>query len=60
MKASPAIALLVVGTAACGGLLELFTPASERPTMAFDEALAALGGWLLHRLTTVAWMLKKR
>ena len=60
MRTAPAILLLIVGAALCGGALELLTPESTRQTMAFDEALATLGAWLLSRFMTIARMMKKR
>lgn len=59
MKAFPAIALLIVGAALCGGALELFTPDTDPQTMAFDELLAALGGWLLSRFIAIARTIAK-
>jgi len=54
MRAAPAIVLLVVGAALCGGALEFLVPESDRPTLRFDEALAILGAWLLNRFLALA------
>lgn len=59
MRTAPAIALLIVGAALCGGMLEALSPDSERQTMAFSEVIATLGAWLFERLVTVARMLYK-
>ena len=59
MRAAPAIALLIVGAALCGGLLEIVTPAGEGRTAGFDEAIAALGAWLLDKFMAVARIMKK-
>lgn len=60
MRAAPAIALLVVGAALCGGVLELLAPEINRQTMAFDDALATLGAWFLSGFMALARIMKKR
>lgn len=60
MRAAPAIVLLVVGAALCGGALEFLVPESKQPTMGFDEALATLGAWLLNRFIALARIMKER
>lgn len=59
MRAAPAIALLVVGTALCGGVLELLVPEGNRHTMGFEEVLATLGAWLLNRFMALAQIMRK-
>jgi len=60
MRAAPAILLLIVGAAVCGGVLELLLPGSGRQTMGFDEAIATLGAWLLDRFMSLARSMKNR
>lgn len=60
MRAAPAIAIVIVGAALCGGALEFLVPTDERQTMAFDEVLATLGAWLLDRFMALARIMKKR
>jgi len=60
MRAVPAIALLVAGTALCGGALELLVPEGNRHTMGFNEVIATLGAWLMNRFMALAQIMKKR
>lgn len=59
MRTAPAIALLVVGAALCGGALELLVPESNRPTMGFGEVLTTLGAWLSSSFLALARIMKK-
>jgi len=60
MRAAPAIALLVVGAAICGGVLELVVPDGNARTMGFEEVLATLGAWLSSKFLALARIMKKR
>ncbi|MBL38244.1 MAG: hypothetical protein CMP07_07525 [Xanthomonadales bacterium] len=60
MRAAPAVAIVVVGAALCGGALELLVPGGERQTMGFDEVVATLGAWLLDRFMALARIMKRR
>lgn len=61
MRAAPAVVLLIVGAAFCGGALEFLAPEGDGQTPGFDEqALAALGGWLLDRFVALARIMKDR
>lgn len=60
MRAAPAIALLIVGAAFCGGALEVLAPEGTRETMQFEEVLATLGAWLLNGFVALARIMKRR
>jgi len=60
MRTAPAIILLVVGAALCGGMLELLGADAGRRTLEFEEILATLGGWLLNTFMALARIMKKR
>lgn len=59
MRAAPAIALLIVGAAFCGGVLELLVPEGTQDTMQFEEMLATLGAWLLNGFVALARIMKR-
>ena len=59
MRAAPAIALLIVGAALCGGALEFLVPEGDRQTMGFDETLAAVGAWLFNMFLALARIMTK-
>jgi len=60
MKAAPAIALLIVGAAVCGGLLEFLAPDSGRQTMELDQFIAMVGAWFLDKFVGLARIMGKR
>ena len=60
MSAAPAIAVLVVGAALCGGVLELLVPDGNQQTMRFEEVLASVGAWLSSSFLALAQIMKKR
>lgn len=58
MKGAPAIVLLVVGAAACGGALELLVQGGDRQTMEFEQVIAAAATWLLDKFVALARIMK--